>query len=602
MSSSRTPRLYRSTGSLPHAAIALRYTRSASARRPASCSSRPRLMWASRCTGSAARARSYACRAASASSPSRSWPRPNQSSAPAAGARSFPSITLKEPSAGSPSNASRYCPESACQRPAPSFTTTRSPTAPMLSPDKGMSSGRWRRSSLSERVIRFAGTLAAASAWAVRRTIRSWNENRKVLRAPRAGETKPALTRLRIVLRGRRSSFSTSRTPYCCMAGRPVFALPVELFPRSLFHSRLSGFSRALGRLARFGLLRRLSRFRGCAGFLVQARAQRLHEVDDLRAAFGLFGHRDLLAFHFLLHRGFDPRAHFVGVQGGIEFVGSLLLDQLLRELQLRLLHFGLRDLDLLDRPHLAGVEQLLHDEALLDRADHHDVLLAAGAPAAERAAAGIAQRPREQRVRLRSALVRGEVVGLVEEHRVDRIDRHEFRDVRRVRTGFLERLQLFRREHHVLILGELVALRHVLACDRDLLLHADVLLLEPRSAGLVQQVERDRAARLGGGVKLHRNRHQSKGNGQRCNRSCSHACPPACIPFDEGGSRFYAFARSSARSRLCLRVRASRQRSPVPARRSATLVILKSSGCALASSSQVSGIDTGAPGAPRGE
>src|SRR6266704_1451836 len=358
-------------------------------------------MWASRCTGSAARARSYACRAASASLPSKSQPRPSQSSALTAAAGSSRSITLNEPSAGSPSNASRYCPESACQRPAPSLTTTRSPTAAMLSPDKGMSPGRWRRRSLSERVIRFAGTLAAASAWAVRRTMRSWNEKRNVLRGPRAGETKPALTRLWIVLRGRRSSFSTSRTPYCCMAGRPVFALPVELFPRSLFHSRLSGFSRAFGWFARFGLLRRLRRLRGRARFLVQARAQRLHEVDDLRAAFGLLGHRDLLAFHFLLHRGFDPRAHFVGVQGGIEFVGSLLLDQLLGELELRVLHLGLRDLDLLHLPHLA-------------RADHPDVLLAAGAPAAERAAAGLAQRPREQRVRFRPALVRGEVVGLV--------------------------------------------------------------------------------------------------------------------------------------------------------------------------------------------
>ena len=34
--------------------------------------------------------------------------------------------------------------------------------------------------------------------------------------------------------------------------------------------------------------------------------------------------------------------------------------------------------------------------------------------------------------------------------------------------------------------------------------------------------------------------------------------------PLRGGGSRFYAFARSSARFRLCLRVRASRQGSPV--------------------------------------
>src|SRR5882672_988517 len=59
---------------------------------------------------------------------------------------------------------------------------------------------------------------------------------------------------------------------------------------------------------------------------------------------------------------------------------------------------------------------------------------------------------------------------------------------------------------------------------------------------------------------------------------------------------------RLSTPSRSCLRVRASRQRSPVSARRSAALEILKSSGCALESSSHVIGIDTGAPAAPLGE
>src|SRR5574341_966788 len=63
-----------------------------------------------------------------------------------------------------------------------------------------------------------------------------------------------------------------------------------------------------------------------------------------------------------------------------------------------------------------------------------------------------------------------------------------------------------------------------------------------------------------------------------------------------------YAFALLIASSRLCLRSSTSAQRSPSLARNSAALVILKSSGCALASSSQVRGIETGAPAAPRGE
>src|SRR5581483_881318 len=56
------------------------------------------------------------------------------------------------------------------------------------------------------------------------------------------------------------------------------------------------------------------------------------------------------------------------------------------------------------------------------------------------------------------------------------------------------------------------------------------------------------------------------------------------------------------ADSRLCLRLRASRQRSPVSTSRCAALESLKSSGCAVASSSQVNGIETGAPGTPLGE
>src|SRR5688572_6627849 len=57
-----------------------------------------------------------------------------------------------------------------------------------------------------------------------------------------------------------------------------------------------------------------------------------------------------------------------------------------------------------------------------------------------------------------------------------------------------------------------------------------------------------------------------------------------------------YAFTRFKACSRLCLRASASRQRSPEVCSHSAALVMRKSSGCALANSSQVSGIDIGAP------
>ncbi len=93
----------------------------------------------------------------------------------------------------------------------------------MLRPESGMLSGRRRRNSLNERVMRRCGTCASASAWAVRSRIRSWKENIHVLRGPRAGFTNPAATKARMALRGRRSNLSTSWTPYGCMKREALF-------------------------------------------------------------------------------------------------------------------------------------------------------------------------------------------------------------------------------------------------------------------------------------------------------------------------------------------------------------------------------------------
>src|SRR5678815_375547 len=257
--------------------------------------------------------------------------------------------TRSEPAAGSPSKPSRYWPDSACQRLAPSLTITRSATAAMLKPESGIDSGRRRRSARSDAVMRRAGTLAIVSACAVRRAIRSWNEKRQALRGPRAGETKPAATSERMVLRGSCSSFSTSRTPYCC-----TYFLLFRGFLRRGF----------------FGL-------RFPRRFLFQAGAQGFHEIDHLPALLRLLGGGDLLARDLLLHRRLDARAHLVGVLRGIELVRRLLLDQLLRQLELGRLDVGLGDVDVAQRANFACVQKLLHDQTLdqvLDRPDHDDV------------------------------------------------------------------------------------------------------------------------------------------------------------------------------------------------------------------------------------
>src|SRR5205814_5790494 len=58
---------------------------------------------------------------------------------------------------------------------------------------------------------------------------------------------------------------------------------------------------------------------------------------------------------------------------------------------------------------------------------------------------------------------------------------------------------------------------------DRDLLLDAEVLLLQPRAARLVQHVEGDRLARFRRGIELHRDGDEPEGNRERCDGACSH-------------------------------------------------------------------------------
>ena len=63
-----------------------------------------------------------------------------------------------------------------------------------------------------------------------------------------------------------------------------------------------------------------------------------------------------------------------------------------------------------------------------------------------------------------------------------------------------------------------------------------------------------------------------------------------------------YRLIRPRIRDRFCLIERTSCHRSPVFSKRAIAFPIVKSSGPALSSSSQVRGMDSGAPGLPRGE
>src|SRR5215831_13185342 len=70
----------------------------------------------------------------------------------------------------------------------------------------------------------------------------------------------------------------------------------------------------------------------------LEARAQRLHQIDDLALALGgCLGHRDLRAFlHLLLDRCFDTGTRLILERRRVETLRGLLIDELLCEFQLR--------------------------------------------------------------------------------------------------------------------------------------------------------------------------------------------------------------------------------------------------------------------------
>src|SRR6185295_8796705 len=120
--------------------------------------------------------------------------------------------------------------------------------ADRLTRDSGADSGRRRFSSSTPLLRRLCGTRAVARARALFSKIRSWKEKSQVLRGPRAGETSPASTSERMRRRGSRTSRSTSRTLYWCIADRPsryfladFFAVPSDLAVPSADWARFSG-------------------------------------------------------------------------------------------------------------------------------------------------------------------------------------------------------------------------------------------------------------------------------------------------------------------------------------------------------------------------
>jgi hypothetical protein len=210
------------------------------------------------------------------------------------------------------------------------------------------------------------------------------------------------------------------------------------------------------------------------------------------------------------------PLLHLVLVALRVPGLGGDLLDDLLREPELgglELRHVGQRHL--VPRLHLGGVAELVHDEAVLERPQLDDVLLAAGRVRGHADEPGLEHRVVEQLVRALAALVRPEVVALLDVQRIDRGPRHELLERDRLRRDRVERLELLGREDHVLALAVLVALHRVLAVDDLVALRADVLLAEPGAVRVVQHVEVDVSARLVRRVELRRDRDEPERDGR---------------------------------------------------------------------------------------
>src|SRR5439155_19726833 len=96
---------------------------------------------------------------------------------------------------------------------------------------------------------------------------------------------------------------------------------------------------------------------RGRRRYRLQARAQRLDEIDDLRCGrtVRIVGSDDLLAGDLLLDRGEDALLLLVDILGGVEALDRGLLDEPARQLELGGSDLDQVDVEIGERAHLFG-------------------------------------------------------------------------------------------------------------------------------------------------------------------------------------------------------------------------------------------------------
>ena len=290
-----------------------------------------------------------------------------------------------------------------------------------------------------------------------------------------------------------RSSWSTSWSTSCRLTSSPWSRC---LSPRPSRRSR-----RVLRRLA----ARRLGG--------VDAALQGRQQVHDL--AGGLLRRRgalDLAAFDLGLHHRLDRFAVVVLELGGVEVAGQGL-DEHLGHLHLgglRLGGVGGAEVGLTD---LVGPHHRLHHDHVVANAQHGQRGPVAQRDRHQRHPVRGLERLPQQRVGLGAGLLRLEVVGLLEQHRVDLVTGHELLDADLATAVRRELLHvLVGEDDHLAVLG-LVALGDVGVLDFLAVQAAGPLVLDPPAVLRMDLAERDVLA-LRGGVQLHRDADQAEGDG----------------------------------------------------------------------------------------
>src|SRR4029453_8900952 len=237
--------------------------------------------------------------------------------------------------------------------------------------------------------------------------------------------------------------------------------------------------------------------------------AQRSHQVDDLRLLL-LLRLRELLALRLRAEQLEQLLAELVVVALGLEGAAQVL-DERLRHLDLGGLELALAA-DLLRLTNLVRVVHGLENEHAVVRPDRSELLLVPDHDLGDRDLPRLLERSHEEAERLLGAVLRKEVVALLEIKRIALVGGDEVSDVDRVSEFDVEPIEILVLERNVLPLADLVAPNDVVGRNGLPVVLADLLVSDRRHVPSVQKVKLE-VFRLRGREHAHRHADKPEGN-----------------------------------------------------------------------------------------